>query len=93
MARRRAVGRPLTSHYRMLEKSGRKDHRESEGLSARTVRYIHTIIHGVLGQGRHRRAAAAQPRRRGDAAHGEGSQGPGDDVLVGRPAGRVPRLG
>ena len=40
----------LTAHYRQLEKSGRKDHRAGEGLSARTVRYVHTIIHGVLGQ-------------------------------------------
>ena len=43
-------GLKLTSHYRQLEKSGRKDHREGEGLSARTVRYLHTIVHGVLGQ-------------------------------------------
>jgi hypothetical protein len=34
----------------MLETSGRKDHRAGEGLSARTTRYVHTIIHGVLGQ-------------------------------------------
>ena len=44
------TGQRLTAHYRVLEKSGRKDHREGEPLSARTVRYIHTIIHGVLGQ-------------------------------------------
>ena len=44
------TGQRLTTHYRMLEKSGRKDHRAGEGLSARTVRYLHTIIHGVLGQ-------------------------------------------
>lgn len=44
------TGVKLTSHYRQLEKSGRKDHREGEPLSARTVRYIHTIIHGVLGR-------------------------------------------
>jgi integrase len=43
------TGQRLTAHYRVLEKSGRKDHREGEGLSARTVRYLHTIIHGVLG--------------------------------------------
>jgi integrase len=42
-------GLKLTGHYRVLEKSGRKDHREGEGLSARTVRYLHTIVHGVLG--------------------------------------------
>lgn len=44
------TGAKLTSHYRALERSGRKDHRAGEGLSARTVRYLHTIIHGVLRQ-------------------------------------------
>lgn len=44
------TGDALTSHYRRLEKSGRKDHRAGEGLSARTTRYIHTIIHAVLKQ-------------------------------------------
>ena len=44
------TGLRFTTHYRLLERSGRKDHREGEGLSPRTVRYIHTIIHGVLGQ-------------------------------------------
>ena len=40
----------LTSHYRVLERSGRKDHKAGEGLSARTVRYLHTIISRVLRQ-------------------------------------------
>lgn len=48
------TGLRLTSHYRLLEQSGRKDHRKDhragEGLSARTVRYLHTIVHKVLGQ-------------------------------------------
>jgi hypothetical protein len=44
------TGLRLTQHYRVLEKSGRKDHREGEPLSARTVRYLHAIIHGVLGR-------------------------------------------
>jgi integrase len=44
------TGTKLTAHYRVLEKWGRKDHRAGEGLSARTVRYIHATIHGVLGQ-------------------------------------------
>jgi integrase len=35
--------------YRELERSGRKDHRAGEPLSARTVRYIHTILSGALG--------------------------------------------
>jgi integrase len=44
------TGARLTRHYRQLEVSGRKDHREGEGLSARTVRYLHTTIHAVLAQ-------------------------------------------
>jgi integrase len=44
------TGQRLTAHYRQLETSGRKDHRAGEGLSPRTVRYIHTIIHAVLAQ-------------------------------------------
>jgi hypothetical protein len=30
--------------YRQLERAGRADHREGEGLSPRTVRYVHTIL-------------------------------------------------
>ena len=30
--------------YRELERAGRADHREGEGLSPRTVRYVHTIL-------------------------------------------------
>lgn len=44
------TGTRLTGHYRELETSGRRDHREGEGLSARTTRYIATIIHKVLAQ-------------------------------------------
>jgi integrase len=46
----KVTGTRLTGHYRVLERAGRKDHRAGEGLSARTVRYLHTIIHGVLAQ-------------------------------------------
>lgn len=46
----RVTGQRLTAHYRVLEKSGRKDHREGEGLSPRTTRYCHQIISEVLGQ-------------------------------------------
>ena len=46
----KVTGTRLTTHYRVLEKSGRKDYREGEGLSPRTVRYLHTIVHGVLAQ-------------------------------------------
>jgi integrase len=38
----------LTKLYRDLEQGGRADHREGEGLSARTVRYIHTILGSAL---------------------------------------------
>jgi integrase len=44
------TGTRLTSHYRALERSGRKDYKAGEGLSARTVRYLHTIISRVLRQ-------------------------------------------
>ena len=38
----------LNALYRELERGGRADHRAGEGLSARTVRYIHTIISAAL---------------------------------------------
>ena len=38
----------LDKLYRDLETSGRADHRSGEGLSARTVRYLHTIISSAL---------------------------------------------
>lgn len=36
--------------YRQLEISGRADHRKGEGLSARTVRYVATILRAALGE-------------------------------------------
>ena len=38
----------LDKLYRQLEKDGRADHKIGEGLSPRTVRYIHTIISAAL---------------------------------------------
>jgi hypothetical protein len=38
----------INAMYRTLETSGRADHREGEGLSPRTVRYIHTILSASL---------------------------------------------
>lgn len=38
----------LNKLYRDLEKDGRADHKAGAGLSARTVRYIHTILSGAL---------------------------------------------
>lgn len=40
----------LAALYRQLETSGRADHRKGEGLSARTVRYVATILHAALGE-------------------------------------------
>ncbi len=41
------TGTRLTAMYRELESSGRRD-TMSGGLSARTVRYVHTIVHSAL---------------------------------------------
>lgn len=41
------TGTRLTKHYKHLEESGRVDGKG--GLSPRTVRYVHTIIHSALG--------------------------------------------
>jgi integrase len=38
----------LNALYGKLLESGRKDHRGGAGLSVRTVRYVHTILHRVL---------------------------------------------
>jgi integrase len=35
--------------YRQLERGGRADHKAGEGLSPRTVRYVHTILSAGLG--------------------------------------------
>ena len=35
--------------YRQLERGGRADHKAGEGLSPRTVRYVHTILSAALG--------------------------------------------
>jgi integrase len=35
--------------YRQLERGGRADHRQGDGLSPRTVRYVHTILSAALG--------------------------------------------
>lgn len=41
------TGTRLTALYRQLEREGRVD--GAGGLSARTVRYVHTILHSALG--------------------------------------------
>jgi integrase len=59
----------INALYRELERSGRADHREGEGLSPRTVRYVHTILSAALAAAvksrpprlGHNPAAAATP--------------------------------
>ncbi len=40
----------IAAMYRTLENSGRADHRQGAGLSARTVRYVATILRAALGE-------------------------------------------
>lgn len=44
------TGARISTAYREMEASGRADHRAGEGLSARTVRYCHTILKSALKQ-------------------------------------------
>ena len=55
--------------YRDLEKSGRKDHREGEGLSPRTVRYIHTILSAALKEAVETNRIARNPATGKSANH------------------------
>lgn len=63
----------LTALYRNLEVAGHQGHRKGEGLSPRTVRYVHTIIHRALkdavkmGRLYRNPADAADPPRARDA--------------------------
>ena len=54
----------INALYRELERSGRADHREGEGLSPRTVRYVHTILSAALGAAVKHAPAGPQPGRR-----------------------------
>src|SRR5262249_122512 len=51
----------LAALYRQLETSGRADHRKGEGLSARTVRYVATILHAALREAVEDGLLAANP--------------------------------
>jgi integrase len=50
--------------YRQLEASGRADHREGEGLSPRTVRYVHTILSSALSSAAESGLIARNPAAR-----------------------------
>jgi integrase len=43
------TGPRITALYRQLEAGGRADHKAGTGLSARTVKYVHAILHSALG--------------------------------------------
>ncbi|MFC0623212.1 tyrosine-type recombinase/integrase [Kribbella deserti] len=42
------TGARISTLYRELERTGRQDHRSGEPLSARTIRYVHTILKAAL---------------------------------------------
>jgi integrase len=42
------TGTKITTLYRDLERTGRQDHESGTALSARTVRYVHTILKAAL---------------------------------------------
>jgi integrase len=44
----RLTGARISALYRELERTGRQDHEAGTGLSARTVRYVHTILKAAL---------------------------------------------
>jgi integrase len=44
----RLTGIRISALYRDLERTGRQDHKEGSPLSARTVRYVHTILKAAL---------------------------------------------
>jgi integrase len=44
----RLTGTRISTLYRELERTGRQDHESGTGLSARTVRYVHTILKAAL---------------------------------------------
>jgi integrase len=55
------TGARISALYRQLEAGGRKDHRAGEGLSARTVRYCHTIMKAALQDAVDQGMLAANP--------------------------------
>lgn len=55
------TGARISAAYREMEKTGRADHRAGEGLSARTVRYCHTILKSALKQAVNEGLLASNP--------------------------------
>jgi integrase len=46
----RLTGSQISALYRDLERAGRQDHKKGSPLSARTVRYVHTILKAALAE-------------------------------------------
>lgn len=57
----RLTGTRISTLYRDLEQGGRRDHREGSPLSARTVRYIHTILKAALREAVNQGLIATNP--------------------------------
>jgi hypothetical protein len=55
------TGTQITTVYRKLETGGRQDHKPGTGLSARTVRYCHTILRAALQEAVRQRLIATNP--------------------------------
>ena len=79
--------------YRQLERGGRADHKAGEGLSPRTVRYVHTILSAALGAAVKLAPPGPQPGRRRHAADRQAGEGAGDAPVDRCPARRVPGAG
>jgi integrase len=68
------TGTRLTRLYHQLEKSGRVD--GNGGLSARTVRYVHTIIHAGLGAAVRDGLLAVNPADKADPPSAKAAKSP-----------------
>jgi hypothetical protein len=77
----------------MLEKSGRKDYLEGQGLPARMVRYWHTIICRVLGQAVKDSLLVRNPAGAATPPTAKGAKAPEMHPRERRPACRVPGVG
>lgn len=80
----------LNGLYARLLADGRRDH-EGGGLSARSVRYVHTIAHRAFKDAVAMGAAGPQPRRSGGPAAGYVVGLAGDGDVDRRAAPNVPR--
>jgi hypothetical protein len=85
------TGTRLTALYRQLEQMGRAD--GAGGLSARTVRYIHTIVHSALEAAVDDNLIATNPAAKAKPPTAKEAKSPEMHALGRRAAARLPRLG